>query len=173
MTARLFVLLIVLCSTHTGLTQEPVEATPRTFLDYLKPELPIGVQSVQGTDVIIHVYTSGDFETAAMIVGYRSIFLASEVAEANDAVREQLTAYLKEHAIPESEADSLRLMPLIRTSLATVSVVGNDYVLVELRSNTKTKRRKLIPKSRIGAIYLDANPVRFLERPSRRDRDRG
>ena len=174
MGARLFVLLIILCSAHTGLTQEAVEATPRTFLDYLTPELTIGVQSVQGTsDVIIHVYTSRDFETAALLTGFRSIPLASEVAEGNDAVREQLAAYIKERAIPESEVESLRLMPLTRTSLATVRVVGNDYVLVELRSNSKTRRRKVIPKSRISAIYLDANPVRFVRLPARRGRDRG
>lgn len=79
--------------------------------------------------------------------------------ETNEAVREELTALISRRELSEPEVEGIRLIPLVRTSLATVRVIGGDFVLVEL--NEDTKRRRLIPKSRVGSIYLDANPVRF------------
>jgi len=165
MKTRHFALLAFLVAMpHVALGQSDHESMPSTVLGFLKPGTRVGIRSVEGTaDVVLTVYDDEQY-SIARVLGKRGPALTSAAALAKEypAVRKQLNAYVEK--LPQkdrdTDAEKIRVFPMVRTFFGTIRRIGDDFVLIELEG--EAKQRRVLPKSKIGHIDLDGQAVRFL-----------
>ena len=170
MTNRVFriaaILALVLCPTAA---RSEDNSLPNNLLGFLRPGMRVGVQAVDGTtNVLIHVYTDEQYEIARdVVVPGRRAVAAAKLADDHPAVRTMLDAFIEKllEKSPDADSDRVLVFPFVRTSLGSISAVGDDYVLIE-RDGEK-KRRLILARSSIARIELDAEALRFVH-PSMR-----
>ncbi len=146
-------------------------ASPKTMFAYLATGMHVGVKSVDGTaSVLIFVYTDEDYKTAlatSKITGRGAV--AKDAAASNPAIQRELDAYMVRHNLAEEAVDRLYVISAFRTTFGTLEAIGDDYLMIEIDddikvdTNSTSKRRRIIPKSSIGSIDLDANPVQIVD----------
>lgn len=148
-------------------TTAPSPAAPAKFFSYLKTDMRVGIKSIEGTaSVTLHVYTEDEYELA---LATRNPAQALSIPR----VKRKLSAYMKRNGLDDSAASRISLVPPFRTVFGRIDAIGDDYLLIGLDdTNTseqdgKARRRRIIPKWSIGAIDLDADPVRFIAHPQR------
>ncbi len=159
---RFLLILGVLMAPSAAFAQADTDM-PKTMLGFLKSGMHLGVSSVEGTtSVILHTYTDEDYTVARELENQigRTLKSAASVAETNPVVRKELDEYIERIGQPDESRSHLVIAPFLRTTFATVISVGDDYVLINL--DGEQERKRVIPKASIGTIYVDANPIRFL-----------
>lgn len=143
--------------------QSDSERAPKTMLEFLKPGMHIGMQSVDGTtDIHVSIYTPDDY-IIAKYVGRLPPFGSGSPPppDATPAIKKKIMAYTTRLRLPGTRVDPAHHARLQRTTFATVRSVGDDYILVEI--DRPSGRRRVVPRFAIGSITLDATPVQFLE----------
>ena len=123
----------------------------------------VGMQSVEGTtNVLVDIYAPEQYQLAVQLSGVRrGIVRAQEFASTRPAVQAKLNDFmdkLREES-PEASAERVVLFSLTRRSFGTVSAVGSDYVLIALEG--EAKRHRVLAKSAIARINVDADPIQF------------
>mgnify|MGYP003667905605 CR=1 FL=1 len=153
-------------------------ASPKTMFAYLATGMHVGVKSVDGTaSVLLFVYTDEDYETAlatSKLAGRGAV--ARDAAAINPAIQRELDAFMVRHNLTEEAAERLFVISPFRTTFGTLGAIGDDYLMIEIDNdirvdaNSTSKRRRIIPKSSIGSINLDAKPVQIVDtRPPSRN----
>ena len=161
---RLFAIVIVLATSSLACAQTGAVAAPKTLLEFLSPGTHLGITTVEGTtNVIIHTYTEDDYKVARELKELLggSPKTASSVAESNAYVRTKLREYAAKHNLSDDSKNRIIIGAPVRTSYATIVTVGDDYILVNL--DRDEDRKRIIPKSSIGTVYLDAKPAPFYD----------
>lgn len=164
MTQKLLLILSLFLAAP-ALSDEPQQ--PRRLLDFVKAEMFVGMQAIDGTgQILLHLYSEEEYRLAMEIAelprsqrGLR----ASSLAEKHPSVNVKLQRYIETLSAvdePENLVASIMVTPLPRFSFGRVVAVGDDYVLVELEGDSK--RRRVIPSHSIGRLDLDAEAVRFM-----------
>ena len=170
MTSRILAILIAFAVSNASFAQENFAEFPNTMLGFLRPGMHLGITSVEGTtSVIIRTYSDDGYAVARDLAKQlgASLKSASSVAETNTTVRAELQAYVSRLSLPAASAGRIMIRPFARTLFGKVVVVGDDYFLLDLDGEQQPKR--IVPKASVGTIYLDANPIRFIN-PSARVR---
>ncbi|MHB0955197.1 MAG: hypothetical protein ACYC0X_02345 [Pirellulaceae bacterium] len=146
------------------------DSLPENLLGFLRPEMRVGVLSVEGTTgVRIDVYTEEDYQIVRDIPLLSRGSAATSFVETYPAAKEKLDAFVKQlhEKSPEANVDEVLIAGVSsRQWFGTISAVGKDYVLINQEG--EMKRRRVLAKSAIARIDLDAEPVHFYYRPSRR-----
>lgn len=163
---HLLEILCVLTASTTAVAQTDVKpAVPATMLSYLDAEMRVGIKSVEGTaSVLLYVYTEDDYETALSI----NKFGLDPIN--NSVVKHEVDAFMERNGLVDASKGQVMVVPP-RQIYGRIEAVGDDYLLIGLEVDTnsepkgKSQRRRIIPKSSIGSIDLDASPVRFIIRP--------
>lgn len=161
-------MLCLLASATTAVAQTGVKpAVPATMLSYLDADMRVGIRSVEGTaSVLLYIYTEEDYETAL------SINKGGLTPNDNPVVKREVDAFMKRNGLVDSPKGQVIIVPP-RQVYGRIEAVGDDYLLIGLEVDTKSepkgksRRRRIIPKSSIGSIDLDASPIRFLIKPQR------
>lgn len=170
MLPRVLAIAITFAASSVVFGQADAAAVPRTMFGFLKPGMCLGIVSVEGTtNVTLHTYTEVDYKVAQELKDQlgTSLKSASSIAQTNAFVRDKLEEYVSRHNLSDDSRKHIMIMPPVRTSFGIVVAVGDDYLLLNLDREHDGKR--IIPKASIGSIYLDANPVRFID-PGARSR---
>lgn len=168
MTFRFLAILLALSTSHVANGQSEADVVPKTMLEFLEPGMHLGVATVEGTtNVILHTYTQDDYAVAKDLVKQlgSSFKSATSVAETNATVHSELQAYISRLEPPLANVDHIMILPLIRTSFGKIVAVGDDFVLLAL--DGEQKRKRVIPKTSIATVYLNSNPIRFIDRYAR------
>jgi len=160
-----FLLTLSLLLATPGFSDEPEK--PQRLLDFIKTDMLVGMQAVDGTtQFVLHIYSKQEYKLAGEIAelprtqrGLR----ASSLAEKHPSVDSKLQRYIE--TLPDAEGRdnlvaSIMVTPLKQFSFGRVVSVGGDYVLVEPKG--EPKRRIVLPSQSIGRLELDAEPVRFM-----------
>lgn len=165
--SKIFTVTILIAASSIGHAQSPDEKVPKALLGFFTPGMHVGVQSVEGTtNVIVHTYSDTNFAVAKEIASRGSSpFAAKEFAEHNEVVRIAIEQHLEKLDSANLSDSDIWMMPLMRTELGRVMAVGDDYVLVEIDSERKS--RLAIRDSSLSKVYFDATPIRLFFRPSR------
>jgi len=174
MTSRLLAILGLLVLPTASSAQEPATAQPKTMFAYLATGMHVGLKSVDGTaSFLIFVYTDDDYATVLTTCKFgQTNPIAKDVAKTNPAIQRELDAFVSHCVSADNSLEHVRIMPPFRTALGTLAAIGDDYLMIELdgdfgdikvKPNATPKRRRIIPKSSIGFIDLDAKPVHFFD----------
>lgn len=153
--------LTVLSIAGTTAAQSVENASPKTLLGFLKVDQQVGIRSVEGTSsVTFTTYSEKNFALAKMLAkeSGSSLRSAESMAETIPEVRKELDAYTSSLKSPETQ--NRIMISVYRTTFGRISLIGDDYVVITLDGEKKLQR--VIPKSKIGCINLDANPIHFL-----------
>ena len=159
-----FLLILSLFLAVPAFCNDPQQS--RRLLDFIKTDMLVGIQAIDGTtQLILHIYSKEEYPVAREIAELprsQSGLRASSLAEKHPSVNAKLQRYIE--TLPEVDGRdnvvaSLMVTPLIKYSFGRVAAVGDDYVLVELDGSSK--RRRVIPRHSIGRLELDAEPVSF------------
>jgi len=160
------ILAFILCP---SVVRSDDNSLPENLLGFLKPGMHVGIQSVEGTtNVLVDIYTREQFQIAIELSEFgRRPDRAQEFASTHPTVQEKLDAFIEKlrEESPEASADRVWLYPLTRRSFGTVSAVGSDYVLITREG--EAKRRRVLAKSAIVRIDLDAESIQFRYLPPR------
>jgi hypothetical protein len=164
---RILTLTMFFAASSIGFAQSPDTEAPKRLLGFFKPGMPVGIQTVEGSSsVIVRTYSDANFAVAKEIAGRGSVTIdAEEIAAKSEPVRAALEQHLKRSNSAASSERSVWLMPLMRTTLGRVKAVGDNYILIEIDGEEKS--RMAIADLSISKVYLDVDPIRFLSRPFR------
>jgi len=112
--------------------------------------------------------TESPRDLAARAGRYGRFVAAQTIVEIHPAIKEQLDSYVEgiRKESPEANAGKVRVIPFARRFFRTISAVGDDYVLIDQEG--ETKRRRVLERSAIASIDLDAAAVQFHYQPSPR-----
>ncbi|MCM2375258.1 hypothetical protein [Aporhodopirellula aestuarii] len=171
MIPRLLAILGLLILPTVSLAQEPATAQPKAMFAYLTIGMHVGIKSVDGTaSVLIFVFTDDDYATVLATSKLAKNYpIAKDAAKTNAAIQRELDAFMSNRGSANTSLEHVRIMPPLRTAFGTLAAIGDDYVMIELDGDIKvepdatSKRRRIIPKSFIGSIDLDAKPVHFID----------
>lgn len=155
-------------------TAEVRPAVPPTMFSYLATAMRVGIASVEGTaSVRLSVYTEENQTVAMATSRIPSFTLAATAAKTNLGIERELKAYMEQNDLKEASMARIRILGHSKSAFGTIDAIGDDYLMISLDGDVITtpeftqKRRRIIPKTSIGSIDLDASPVRFIT-----DRDR-
>ena len=168
MMPRFLAIAFAIAASSVAFAQTDTAVAPKTMFGFLKPGMRLGVSPVQGTaSVILSTYTEDDYKVAQDLKDQlgASLKSASSIAETNPSVRAKFQEHVSKLNLSDDFKNRIMIMPLFGTSFGTVVAVGDDYLLLNLGGEHNGKR--IIPKASIGTIYLDANPVRFVDPDAR------
>ena len=156
-------------------TAEVRPADPPKMFSYFATGMRVGIVRVDGTASFrLDVYTEEDHAVAVATTKLGHLSLATSAAETNPAIKRELDAYIKRNHLADDSTDRIRIHEHSKTTFGTIDAIGDDYLLIGLdknvivKPNFTQKRRLIIPKSFIGAVDLDASPVRFVAFPDRK-----
>lgn len=168
---RLSVFAIVFAVTSHVFADDVSNDSPESILGFFEPGMRVGVAVVEGTAMVrLLTYTEEDFQAALELVDVRgSLRRASILAESNAIVRDRFEKYAARNKLSDESKSNVMITIPLRTSMGTVRIIGEDYMLVEIEDDRKSRR--VIPKTSIGMIYIDATPFSFLETNRRRNSD--
>ena len=174
MTARLLAVLGLLVLPTASSAQEPAATQPKTMFAYLSTGMHVGVKSVDGTaSVLIFVYTDDNYTTVLGTTKFGQTYpIAKDAAKTNPAIQRELDVFMSNRGLADISFEHVRIMPPFRTAFGTLAAIGDDYLIIELdgdigdikvQREATSKRRRIISKSSIGLIDLDAKPVHFFD----------
>lgn len=154
-------------------TEDVKTAAPAKMFSYLVTDMRVGIKNIEGTaSVTLNVYTKEDYELALATKN-------PSQALSNPMVQRELVAYMKRNGLDDSAAGRTSLVPPMRIVFGRIDAIGDDYLLIGLdgdiksEANATSRRRRIIPKSSIGSIDLDTNPIRFITHPERKSLQTG
>jgi len=138
------------------------------MLSFLATDMRVGITAMEGTLVVaISTYSDEDYAIAVETKNLERYPLAAEAAPGNLAIQRELEEFMKLNDLAEDSLEYIRIATPSRTSFGRIESVGDEHVLVRLGDHSaegrkaRLGRRKIIPKSFIGSIELNAMPVRF------------
>lgn len=156
----------------TGVAEVRPAPSP-TMISYLNTGMLVGIEEVDGTaSVRLSVYTEEDYAAAVATTKLGHFPLATTTAKRNPVIKLALDAYMTQNNLDDDDADRIRVLGHRNTAFGTIDAIGDDYLLIGLDDDmivtpeSTQKRRRIIPIRFIGAIFLDATPVRFFTPPN-------
>jgi hypothetical protein len=165
---------IMLCPS-AGLTED--SPLPNNLLGFLKPGMCVGVQSYEGAaHYSIEIYTQVQYQIAHSLPlsERRRLVKAQEIVDKYPAFKKTLNTFVEtlREQTPDVDVERVFVYPQSsRKWFGTISAVGNDYVLIDREGEAKSRR--VLAKSAIVRIDLDAEPTTLRYFPPRVSGDSG